>query len=235
MKSLRFFFLVFFLPLFFSSPFMKAQKIECFILEAPEKPFYDVHKIGVLEFNCTNNRSKDVVITDYIVANLLDQKRGIKNKGRSLYGLVKAKEGKTYVKGVKTDFYEVIERDQLEKIMKEQKLSLSGALDENSAAEVGRILGLDVIVLGNVSYTNTDEMSNSELTGSCLKRTVTAKGTLKLISVETAQVVGTIASSAGFKDSGCGDKMSSVMSVNQLADLALNQLAKNFVEYFSPG
>ncbi|MCF6169752.1 MAG: CsgG/HfaB family protein [Bacteroidales bacterium] len=233
-KSLRFSILIFLL-LFILSPFLKAQKIECFILEAPEKPFYDVHKIGVLKFNCTNNRRKDVVLTDYIVANLLDQKRGIENKGRSLYGLVKAKEGKTYVKGVKTDFYEVIERDQLEKIMKEQKLSLSGALDESSAAEVGRILGLDVIVLGNVSYTHTDERSNSELTGSCLKRTVTAKGTMKLISVETAQVVGTIASSAGFKDSGCGDKMSSVMSVDQLADVALNQLAKNFVDYFSPG
>jgi len=234
MKSFRFSMLMF-LFLLISSPFLKAQKVECFILEAPEKPFYDVHKIGVLKFNCSNDHRKDVVLTDYIVANLLNQKRGIENKGSSLYGLVKAKEGKTYVKGVKTDFYEVIERDQLEKIMKEQKLSLSGALDENSAAEVGRVLGLDVIIIGNSSYTQNEEWSNSELTGRCLKRTVTAKGTMKIISVETARVVGTKSSSAGFKDSGCGDAVSGVKSVDALADVALNQLAKNFVDYFSPG
>ena len=234
MKSLHFstFLLLF---TFLLSPFLKAQKIECFILEAPEKPFYDVKKIGVLKFNCSTNRQKENVLTDYVVANLLDQNRGIVGKSSALYGLVKSKEGRTYVKGVKTDFYEVIERDQLEKIMKEQKLSLSGALDEGSAAEVGRVLGLDVIIIGNSSYAHNDEWSNSELSGRCLKRTVTAKGTMKIISVETARVVGTESSSAGFKDSGCGDNISGVLSVDQLADKALNQLAKNFVDYFSPG
>jgi len=234
MKSFQIILLLLF-PVLFLSPFLKAQKIECFILEAPEKPFYDIQKIGVLQFTCSTNRRKETVLTDYIVANLLDQKRGIVNKGSSLYGLVKEKEGRTYIKGVKTDFYEVIERDQLEKIMKEQKLSLSGALDESSAAEVGRVLGLDVIIIGNSSYTDTDEWSNSELTRRCLKRVVTAKGTMKIISVETARVVGTESSSSSFKDSGCGDHVSGVKSVDALADIALNQLAKNFVDYFSPG
>ena len=234
MKSLRFSIPLLLFALLLS-PFLKAQKIECFILEAPEKPFYDVQKIGVLKFNCSTNHRKEVVLTDYVVANLLDQNRGIVSSGSKLYGMVKSKEGRTYVKGVKTDFYEVIERDQLEKIMKEQKLSLSGALDESSAAEVGRVLGLDVIIIGNSSYAHNDEWSNSELTGRCLKRTVTAKGTMKIISVETARVVGTESSSAGFKDSGCGDAVSGVKSVDALADVALNQLAKNFVDYFSPG
>lgn len=234
MKSFQHTILFLFLTLMMS-PYLKAQKIECFILEAPEKPFYDVKKIGVLKFNCSTNHRKETVLTDYVVAYLLDQNRGIVKSGSKLYGMVKGKEGRTYVKGVKTDFYEVIERDQLEKIMKEQKLSLSGALDESSAAEVGRVLGLDVIIIGNSTYAHNDEWSNTDLSGRCLKRIVTAKGTMKIISVETAQVVGTESSSAGFKDSGCGDNISGVLSVDQLADRALNQLAKNFVDYFSPG
>lgn len=226
--------LLLFFGLFFL-PGLKAQKVETFILKAPEKPFYDVKKIGVLKFECSTNRRKDVVLTNYIVADLLNQHRGIYNKKGSFYGIGKSKEGKTFVKGVATDFYEVIERDQLEKIMKEQRLSLSGAIDENSAAEVGKLLGLDVLIIGNASYSHNDEWSNSELTGRCLKRMVTAKGTMKIISVKTARIVGTKTASASFKDSGCGDKVSGVMTTDQLADVSLKQLSKDFVDYFTPG
>lgn len=72
MKSLRFSIPLLLFALLLS-PFLKAQKIECFILEAPEKPFYDVQKIGVLKFNCSTNHRKEVVLTDYVVANLLDR------------------------------------------------------------------------------------------------------------------------------------------------------------------
>lgn len=226
--------LLLFLGLFFL-PGLKAQKVEAFILKAPEKPFYDVKKIGVLKFECSTNRRKDIILTNYIVADLLNQHRGIYNKKGSFYGIGKSKEGKTFVKGVTTDFYEVIERDQLEKIMKEQRLSLSGAIDENSAAEVGKLLGLDVLIIGNASYSHNDEWSNSELTGRCLKRTVTAKGTMKIISVKTARIVGTKTASASFKASGCGDKVSGVMTTDQLADASLKQLSKDFVDYFTPG
>ena len=216
-------------------PSLKAQKVETFILQAPEKPFYDMKKIGVLRFECSTNRRKDIVLTDYVVADLLDQYRGIYDKKGSFYGMGKSKQGKTFVKGVTTDFYEVIERDQLEKIMKEQRLSLSGAIDENSAAEVGKLLGLNILIIGNASYSHNDKWSNSEFTGRCLKRTVTAKGTMKIISVETAQIVGTKTASASFKDSGCGDKASGVMKTDQLADVCLKQLSKEFVDYFTPG
>ena len=216
-------------------PSLKAQKVETFILQAPEKPFYDMKKIGVLRFECATNRRKDIVLTNYVVADLLDRHRGIYDRKGSFYGMGKSKEGKTFVKGVTTDFYEVIERDQLEKIMKEQRLSLSGAIDENSAAEVGKLLGLNILIIGDASYSHNDEWSNSEFTGRCLKRIVTAKGTMKIISVETAQIVGTKTASASFKDSGCGDKVSGVMKTEQLADVCLKQLSKEFVDYFTPG
>jgi len=211
-----------------------AQKVDCFILKAPEKPFYNMKRIGVLQFDCTNNRRKDLVITNFIVGALLDQHRGIYNTQGQWMGLVKAKEGRTYVKGVKTDFYDVIERDQLEKIMKEQRLSLSGALDEASAAEVGKLLGLDVMILGNVSYTDNEERSNTS-TSRCVKRTVTAKGTIKIISVETAKIEGTKNTEAKVKESACDDNIAGMPTVDQMADVALQDLASQFVGYFTPG
>ncbi len=210
-----------------------SQSVECFILKAPEKTFYTVKKIGVLEFQCSNNWNMNKIVTDLIVADLLDQQRGIYDEGGNYFGLKKAKKGKTFVKGVKTDFYQVIERNQLQKVLKEQRLSLSGALDESSAAEVGRLLGLDVIIMGNVNYSSTDERSGTDYP--CLKRIVTAKGTMKMVSVETAQIVGTKSAVAAVSMRKCSDAISSIPNANVMAESAMKLLARKFTDYFAPG
>ena len=46
--------------------------------------------------------------------------------------------------------FSVIERDKLELVMKEQGLATSGAVDPQSAAKVGRLLGVKYIVTGGV-------------------------------------------------------------------------------------
>jgi len=40
--------------------------------------------------------------------------------------------------------YRVVERGQLEKVINEQKLGLAGVIDENTAAEVGKLVGVKV-------------------------------------------------------------------------------------------
>jgi len=47
--------------------------------------------------------------------------------------------------------FKVIERSQLERILEEQKLGLSGIIDASTAAEVGKGIGVDAIVLGSVA------------------------------------------------------------------------------------
>ncbi len=49
------------------------------------------------------------------------------------------------------DRFRVIERSQLEAILEEQKLGASGLLDASTAAELGRGLGVDAIILGSVA------------------------------------------------------------------------------------
>ena len=220
---------------------IEAQDIECFILKAPEKPFYTITKIGVLEFECTNDRRMNKKVTDFIVTDLLDQYRGIYDKKSKYWGIQKGKEGQTFVKGVKTDFYQIIERDQLQKVLKEQRLSLSGALNEGSAAEVGRLLGLDVIIMGSVSYSTIDEKGTTLLglassSGStCLTRKVTAKGTMKMVSVETAQIVGTKSAEATFSMRKCDDQRSAIPRPEIMAETCMKQLARDFSDYFAPG
>ncbi len=52
---------------------------------------------------------------------------------------------------VKTGQFRVIERQELESILKEQGLSLSGAVDDKTAVEAGKLLGCQLVVLGAIT------------------------------------------------------------------------------------
>jgi TolB-like protein len=52
---------------------------------------------------------------------------------------------------IQTNQFQVIERSQLDHVLEEQALGQSGALDEETAADVGNLLGVDAIVIGSVS------------------------------------------------------------------------------------
>jgi hypothetical protein len=54
---------------------------------------------------------------------------------------------------------EVIEREQIFKILDEQRLSKTGIIDESTSAKIGRILGVDAIVVGRgTAMTFTDSL-----------------------------------------------------------------------------
>ncbi|KAF0124889.1 MAG: hypothetical protein FD189_2154 [Elusimicrobia bacterium] len=64
-------------------------------------------------------------------------------------------------------FYKLTERAQLEDVLREQKLGLSGAVDSEAAVNVGKLLGARLLVLGNVirmgrSYQITAKLIESE-------------------------------------------------------------------------
>ena len=50
-----------------------------------------------------------------------------------------------------TEFLELISRDQLDRVIAEQKLGLSGLLNDKSAIEVGAILGVHEILTGKIT------------------------------------------------------------------------------------
>lgn len=62
---------------------------------------------------------------------------------------------------VKSGVYSVIERKALEKILAEQNLSNSDRADPNSAAKLGKILGVDGIVIGSITQFGSDDKSTN--------------------------------------------------------------------------
>ena len=84
----------------------------------------------------------------------------------------------------RTGRFSMVERHLLDKVLEEQKLGLSGIIDENTAKKVGRLLGADAICTGTVTY---------------LTRSVRVNA--RLISTETG-VIFSAASAEVFKDEG---------------------------------
>ncbi|WCL47703.1 CsgG/HfaB family protein [Leptospira sp. GIMC2001] len=56
--------------------------------------------------------------------------------------------------------WEIIEREQIFKILNEQKLSRSGVIDTETSTKIGRILGVDAIIVGRgtaLNYVSVDK------------------------------------------------------------------------------
>ena len=103
-------------------------------------------RVGVLEFEQKNDIGIDkvgVIISEILVSHL-------KSIGK----------------------YQLTERVLLKEILEEQKLQLSGLIDDTTAAEVGKIYGLEAVVVGSVMK---------------IVNTTTISG--RVVSVETGEII----------------------------------------------
>jgi curli biogenesis system outer membrane secretion channel CsgG len=111
---------------------------------------------------------------------------------------------------VKSGVYSVIERKALDKILAEQNFSNSDRADANTAAKLGKILGVDAIIIGSITQFGRDD-SGTKVSGGALGRLGGGLGiggvsrneskavvafTARVVSADTAEILG-IASGKG--------------------------------------
>lgn len=111
--------------------------------------------------------------------------RGMKNiailsfdfKGKPEFG--KEFANSFAILAIKNDRIQIIERneEELSKVFGEFKISRSGLVDENTAASAGKLLGVDVILIGFGETTEIDS------------KTIIHKFRLKVINVQTGTLV----------------------------------------------
>lgn len=73
------------------------------------------------------------------------------------------------------EFFEVMDREQLDEVIREQKLSLSGLMDESTTAEIGELKGVDVILIGNITESIVDRQESGPDEQSYTKEVVLRK------------------------------------------------------------
>ncbi|HBB66989.1 MAG: hypothetical protein A2X28_08125 [Elusimicrobia bacterium GWA2_56_46] len=83
----------------------------------------------------------------------------------------------------------VVERDRMEKIMEEQKFQSQGMTDPQTAAQVGRVLGLEAIVLGAVSQFGTKTEGSDYLISQTKKQVADVTVDIRLVDTQSGQVL----------------------------------------------
>lgn len=62
---------------------------------------------------------------------------------------------------VQSGVYTVVERKQIEKILAEQNFGASGRVDDATAAKIGKILGVDALIVGSINTFGRDDKSST--------------------------------------------------------------------------
>lgn len=90
---------------------------------------------------------------------------------------------------VKSGKFIVVEREKMDKLLEEQKLGQSGAVDPNTAARVGKILGLNAIVTGSISQFGVKKEGKDMLITQSKQQIVECTVDIRVVDVETGQVL----------------------------------------------
>jgi curli biogenesis system outer membrane secretion channel CsgG len=90
---------------------------------------------------------------------------------------------------VKSGKFIVVERDKMSKILDEQKLGQTGAIDPATAAQVGKILGLNAIVTGSVSQFGVKSEGKDFLISQSKQQIVECTVDIRVVDTETGQVL----------------------------------------------
>lgn len=213
-----------------------AQK-PYFLMKAPEKPLPGVKRVAILDFGEENNNyyydrydGRGKRTTDAILQLFMNEKRGI---AAVASGLFKTSEGETFQKGASTAIFSFVERSEIQRILNEQKLSMSGLIDDSQATQVGKILGIDAIISGT---TNWNE--NIEYGSTSRKKTIKAMISYKVISVTTGEILATFSKENTQASSSMYNKengtWSTMKATNLLVDDAFNILVKQAADYIAP-
>jgi curli biogenesis system outer membrane secretion channel CsgG len=97
---------------------------------------------------------------------------------------------------VKSNQFVVVERDRMNQIMQEQKLGMSGAIDPSTAAQVGKILGLNAIVTGSISQFGEETEGSEYLLTQSKAQVVKCTVDIRVVDVENGRIL--------YADSGSG-------------------------------
>jgi len=226
-------------------PTVVYKKTRVFVLAPPEQILPGVKKLAVLDFAGQGADGRS--FADVLTSKLFEKQRGIQDiRTTSLFGALKhTQEGKTLQQGAFTDVFVLIERNRLAQVVQEQRLAQSGLLDQAQAAQVGKILGVDAIVVGTLSFTSTDQPSREERTYTenrrqytryvrCVQREGLMKVQARVVSTESGQVLGSVDRPLPIKVKHCDDEEGGLPTQQSVAEESSHDLAEAVANYVAP-
>ena len=90
---------------------------------------------------------------------------------------------------VKSGKYRVVEREQLEALMREKNLTLSGDVDPSTAIRIGKLLGVNYLLAGAVTEYGNTNVGGGGFGVSAGKKKFVAAMNARLIDTSTGEIV----------------------------------------------
>ena len=143
-------------------------------------------------------------------------------------------------------YFNVVSRQDLDKVLEEQKMQNSGIFDPSTVVEVGNLTGADAIIAGDVSSpshedtnffetrTKCDKEKCWEIKVGCLKRVFSLTSEVRLIDAKKGDVIfaDTVTKNSSYKH--CSDDSNALFSQNMAAQVLAEEIADSFVYKLLP-
>lgn len=104
--------------------------------------------------------------------------------------------------------YTVIERSKIDKILQEQNLGQSGRVDPSTAAQIGRLLGVDAVLIGTITQFNLENHESGGsigflgIGGNKNKQKAIVQLTARLVSTTTGEILAVAQGEGKASESG---------------------------------
>ena len=217
------------------------KKVKCFMLEKPTQLLPGISRIAILDFEGEGEYGR--YLADQFIQELLREGRGITTISGGLFS--SSKKGQTYLNGATTKIFNIVERSALETVLREQNLSMTGLVDISQMAEVGKVLGVDAIITGTYSISSQETPTKEERTYyvkkqkytkivDCLTRRTTVTASIRIIGIETAQILGNYSNSAKTEQKKCDEDRAKITSREMQVQSCMNALGNAFATYINP-
>jgi len=219
------------------------KKIKCFMPQTPEIDLQGVKRIAVLDFRGNDELSRQAgkFLADRMIEYFLMENRGISD----IKGFFSKKEGVTLIKGVGTKVFEVVERSRLNTVLAEQSIGEAGLVSDAEAAKIGELLGVEVILSGDVSDNREDASSreihktykdNQEVSYAvnCITRKVKVAANVRIVNAKTGQILATRQVPYELTDKWCEDRSEKLRDGGEMAGVCASSVAWDLVNLINP-
>lgn len=146
-------------------------------------------------------------------------------------------------------YYQVLNRQDFDQILKEQKLQYSGLTNEKDVVKVGELIGAQAFITGEVSstgsqdsrfYTERQECLDKKCkyvrtyNVPCTKRTISMSANIKIIDIQTSSVVYSNSYAPSRSWFSCADMPTTLPAADTIWQRQANQIATDFVNKLAP-
>lgn len=136
--------------------------------------------------------------------------------GKAGYDLVRSLIDSTTDELYKTGKFTLLERDRIGTILQEQKLSMTGLIDSNTAADIGKVIGADYVLIGTIlnygESVQENTLNGADLSGgkfgigglSVNKLNLFVDLTIRIIEVDTGKILFSSSGSDSYRKTAYG-------------------------------